>query len=205
MPGWRELEARWEQGGIGSRVCMAGQIALLDASRDELDQCLASMVIDPGFAAFAAHVADLGIPLHIISDGLDYAIHTILETQGIRGVPVIANRLRQVGERRWALHFPWHDNRCLHASGVCKCAVAGRLAVDKFLMIGDGRSDFCVSQHADHVFAKKGLVNECRRLGLAHTVVNDFSDASRLLDQLLQLPRFDAVSFTSPMTIRGTM
>ena len=35
-PGWDALEVDWRAGKIGSRQCMAGQIALLDCSEDEL-------------------------------------------------------------------------------------------------------------------------------------------------------------------------
>ncbi|WP_442975539.1 hypothetical protein, partial [Salmonella enterica] len=36
--GWDRLEADWREGRIGSRECLAGQVALLDMSRDELDE-----------------------------------------------------------------------------------------------------------------------------------------------------------------------
>lgn len=195
MPGWEALEQRWEDGEIGSQECMAGQIALLDASPDELNECLAGIAIDPAFAGFAAHARMRGVPLHIVSDGLDYAIRHILRANGIVSeIPVIANQLRQTGDRRWSLDFPYHNAGCLKASGTCKCAVAKAVADDKFLMIGDGRSDFCVSQIADHVFAKKSLVAECGRSGVPFTVMEDFAQAAARLDWLLEQP--DMAHFT---------
>jgi len=203
MPGWQELEDRWEAGEIGSQVCMAGQIALLDASQEELNACLSSMAIDPWFADFVEHTRMRNIPMHIVSDGLDYAIHHILRANNISGIPVIANNLRQVNERRWSLSFPHHNPHCLKASGTCKCTVAKKVAPKKFLMIGDGRSDFCVSQIADHVFAQKSLVAECEKMGVPFSVMSDFSQASAHLDRLLQQSEVSYLAPVEHLIMRG--
>ncbi len=52
MPGWEALEADWREGRIGSRECMAGQVALLDMNRAELDAHLAEREIDAAFPDF---------------------------------------------------------------------------------------------------------------------------------------------------------
>lgn len=203
MPGWEALEQRWEDGEIGSRECMAGQIALLDASQDELNACLAGIAIDPAFAAFADHARLRGVPLHIVSDGLDYAIRYILRANGVQDIPVIANQLRPVSERRWNLDFPYHNDSCLKASGTCKCSAARAVADDRFLMIGDGRSDFCVSQIADHVFARKSLVTECEHAGVPFTVMNDFSNAAARLDWLLDQAGTEYFTPADLLLLRG--
>ena len=52
-------------------------------------------------------------------------------------------------------------------------------------MIGDGTSDFCVSEHADHVFAKRRLITHCQNAGIPHSAITTFHDATTLLPQLL--------------------
>lgn|GEM_PF-92882 len=203
MPGWEQLEQQWENGEIGSQECMAGQIALLDTSRRELNECLSTLTIDPYFADFVLYAHRRAVPLHIVSDGLDYAINYILQANGISGIPVIANRLRQVSDRRWALDFPYHNSNCLKASGVCKCGIAKTVAPDKFLMIGDGRSDFCVSQIADHVFAKNSLINECQRMGVPYTAMKNFSQAPAQLERLLQQRDINYFAPVEQLIIRG--
>ena len=64
-------------------------------------------------------------------------------------------------------------------------------------MIGDGSSDFCVSEDADFVFAKRRLITHCTNAGIAHAAIDTFHDAiallPRLLDgSLLQPRRLDA-------------
>ena len=82
-PGWQKIEQAWRRGEIGSHDCMAEQVALLDASREEIDAHLDSMMIDRAFAAFVAEVEAAGIELAVVSDGLDYAIRRILVSHGL--------------------------------------------------------------------------------------------------------------------------
>jgi 2,3-diketo-5-methylthio-1-phosphopentane phosphatase len=186
-PGWQTIEQAWRRGEIGSHDCMAEQVALLDASKDEIDAHLDTMMIDRAFAAFVAQVEDAGVPLAVVSDGLDYAIRRILDAHGLGRVPIVANRLEQTGERSWRLEFPHGNPSCRVASGNCKCASAARAkdARRRVLLIGDGASDFCVASEADLVFAKHRLIEHCRAAGIAYVPVTGFADALDLLPTLL--------------------
>jgi 2,3-diketo-5-methylthio-1-phosphopentane phosphatase len=186
-PGWQTIEQAWRRGEIGSHDCMAEQVALLDASREEIDAHLDTMMIDRAFAAFVAQAEDAGIPLAVVSDGLDYAIRRILDAHGLGRVPIVANRLEPAGERSWRLEFPHGHPSCRVASGNCKCASAAQAkdARRRVLLIGDGASDFCVASEADLVFAKHRLIEHCRAAGIAYVPVTGFADALDLLPTLL--------------------
>lgn len=178
--GWEALEVEWREGRIGSRECMAGQIALLDCSRRELEDHLAQIEIDPGFAPFMAAAVAAGARVCIVSDGLDAAIDAILARHGIDAIPVFASRLVEIGERAWRLEFPHARPGC--ASATCKCARALAPVVDaggEVLVIGDGESDVCVAGRADLVFARGRLLEHCRTAGLPHRRVDDFAVALR--------------------------
>jgi 2,3-diketo-5-methylthio-1-phosphopentane phosphatase len=186
-PGWDVLEVDWREGRIGSRECMAGQIALLDCSRDELDDHVAGMALDPDFARFAAVVARSGASLTIVSDGLDHAIRSMLRRHGLGHLPVVASHLVQVSSRRWALEFPFASPGCSSASGTCKCAwaEAPRVAAGtQVLMVGDGASDFCVARRADLTFASKRLLDFCLDHALVHRAVAGFRQALELWPEL---------------------
>jgi 2-hydroxy-3-keto-5-methylthiopentenyl-1-phosphate phosphatase len=190
-PGWDVLEVDWREGRIGSRECMAGQIALLDCSRDELDEHLAGMAIDPDFARFAVAVAAAGASLTVVSDGLDHAIGSMLRRHGLGHLPVVASHLVSNGPRRWKLEFPFSDSACTSASGTCKCAWAEAPRVrpgTQVLMVGDGASDFCVAGRADLTFASKRLLDHCLDHGLAHRAFANFGQAIELWATLLATP-----------------
>ncbi|MBS0591536.1 MAG: MtnX-like HAD-IB family phosphatase [Proteobacteria bacterium] len=187
QPGWEKFEDDWKAGRIGSRECMAAQVALLDMSRAELDTHLTERAIDVSFAAFVAYAKANAMPIEILSDGLDYAIHFILQHYGFDHLPVTANRLEQIGDRRWRLGFPNSSATCRAASGTCKCAVAGTIREKhaRVLMIGDGASDFCVAEAADFVFAKGKLIAHCVAKNIAHAPIENFADALALLPALV--------------------
>jgi 2,3-diketo-5-methylthio-1-phosphopentane phosphatase len=176
-PGWRELEAEWEAGRIGSRACMAGQVALLDCTKEELEGHVAALPIDPGFLSFVEAVEAEGATLTVASDGLDLVIASMLARAGPPGLPVRASRLVQTGPRRWALEFPHARAACTSRSATCKCAVMRAASDRPVLLVGDGASDFCAATAADLTFAKSRLLDHCAVLGLPHRPICDFADA----------------------------
>ena len=185
QPGWRELEQDWLAGRIGSRQCMQQQVALLQMSRDELDAHLDSIQIDPAFPAFLEQAASLGLPVGVVSDGMDYAIHRILRRHGIEGLSVAANQLAPAATAgRWLLTSPFEAAGC--RSGTCKCAQI-RLATpgsqQRALLIGDGTSDFCAAERADFIFAKAKLRDHCKAKALPYRAISGFAEVISLLPQ----------------------
>ena len=194
MTGHEELENDWIAGKIGSRECMSGQIGLLNASFNELNECLKQIHIDPFFPQFAETVRKCNIDLHIVSDGLDYAIHAILQRYGLGSIPIYANRLVQTGERSWKLEFPYASPDCKKQSGHCKCIHTRRQPghSKRMIYVGDGASDYCVSHHTDWVLAKSNLIDYCQKNRLRHSPIKNFSEAVKLLPTILAETRVPA-------------
>ena len=185
--GWQALENEWRAGKIGSRDCMAGQVALLDMDRGQLDAHLAARKLDASFPEFIALTKSLGIHLAVLSDGLDYAIHKILSRYDLDALPVTSNKLEAIADRRWQLTFPNASSECRSGSGTCKCAcsVNTRASGKRVLLIGDGASDFCVARVADFVFAKGKLIAHCIANDISHAPIANFADAIALMPSLI--------------------
>ena len=177
-PAWTKIEADWAEGRIGSRACMTEQVALIRATPQEIDAYAAGVAIDWHFKSFERMCGRLGIPLMIVSDGLDRVIARVLAKAGLDHVPVAANHLAHEGADRWRLAAPHAAADCASDSATCKCAVAGQRGPRPTLLIGDGRSDYCLAARADFVFAKCKLLRHCQRGGIAHTPFADFADAA---------------------------
>jgi 2-hydroxy-3-keto-5-methylthiopentenyl-1-phosphate phosphatase len=202
-PEWRDVEALWEAGEIGSAECMRRQMELVDAGLPELDATLDDREIDPDFRAFVAFAEARGLELVIVSDGVDYFIQRILKRVGLSHLPVRANRLIRLGERRFSLDHPFKVQDCASGAGVCKCALASKALGKRTVLIGDGRSDFCVAHETDIVFAKKSLVRYTREQRIAAIEYATFADVQAALANLLapaqpELPAFDA-GFGAPV------
>jgi 2,3-diketo-5-methylthio-1-phosphopentane phosphatase len=184
-PEWEDVEADWVAGKIGSRECMALQVALLRVSRAELDAFLDTVEIDAAFPAFVADCRARNVPIRVVSDGLDYSVRRVLVRHGLGDLPVATNRLVQTAPTEWKLEFPYFRENCSALSGTCKCAVAAENGTRRTLLIGDGTSDFCLAGDADYVFAKHKLLAHCLQKGIPHRAFAGFDVARSLLAQLL--------------------
>ncbi|MWN31995.1 MtnX-like HAD-IB family phosphatase [Gilliamella sp. Pra-s65] len=185
--GCDELEELWVNGKIGSQECMSKQIALMDASLEELNCVLSQIEIDPDFKAFINYAEKNSIPVHVVSDGLDYAIDFILKRHGIENLPIFANKLMHNNVRSWRLEFPYANKGCIKQSGNCKCNhVKKQQHFTQILYVGDGTSDYCVSHNVDFVFAKDKLVNYCEKNKIVHRKITSFADVTDALKQARQ-------------------
>jgi 2,3-diketo-5-methylthio-1-phosphopentane phosphatase len=183
-PEWRNVEADWLDGKIGSHDCMARQIDLVRASPEALDEVVREVPIDPHFVEFVAMCHKRAIPVTVISDGLDHVINKMLAQAGI-AVPVIANHMKWLGGDRWRLEFPAAQAACRTAAGNCKCAAVTRDPFATTVLVGDGRSDFCAAEAADLVVAKGALAEHCQAAGLHYLVFGNFAGATTLVSDWL--------------------
>jgi 2-hydroxy-3-keto-5-methylthiopentenyl-1-phosphate phosphatase len=193
-PEWREIEGLWEAGEIGSAECMRRQMELIDASLAELDEALDGLEIDPTFPAFHAFCQARGIELVVVSDGVDYFIRRILQRSGLSKLSICANRFIQRGQRRFSLGHPHRVQDCASGAGTCKCARAAEGSAScRTILIGDGRSDFCVAHEADIVFAKKSLLRYVRERNIPAFEYTSFADVEAALNAILPVGRRDTI------------
>ena len=172
LPEWLAIEDDWCAGKFGSRECLARQTELLRIEPGKLDAYLDAVAVDADVKGFFDDCFRLGLPVTVVSDGYDWAIRRVLSRIGVRGVPIIANRLAHVGDDRWTVLFPHSTPAC--GSGVCKCAAASGKAHQ--VHIGDGRSDVCAADLADIVFAKGYLLESRAGRGLDSTPFQSFGE-----------------------------
>jgi 2-hydroxy-3-keto-5-methylthiopentenyl-1-phosphate phosphatase len=195
-PAWRDVEEEWRAGHIGSRECMTRQVALLRVTPRRLEQAIAELAIDRGFASFVRRCRRRGIGMTVVSDGFDVVIDQVLRTAGLL-LPFFANRLVAVGGDRWRVTFPSARSDCRALAGNCKCAFTEPHATSLKVVVGDGRSDHCVAQCADLAFAKAELLALCRGSSIPHFAFADFYEVGEKLAAWLgqehPLPRDDAV------------
>lgn len=184
---WETIERAWQSGEIDAASCMRAQIALIEAPARELDAFLDRIELDPAFPRFVGWCSEAGIPLAILSDGVDYFARRILGRHGLGHVPVFANQL-VFASGRYALNHPWSASQCRSGAGVCKCAIASergcRGGADLLVYVGDGQSDRCVSGRADILFAKDDLASHCRSQALSYFGFETFDQVRETLEEL---------------------
>jgi len=168
LPEWREWETRWVSGEITSQECLAHQIELLQVDRDTLIEFAADLPIDEGILTLDRLCTERGVPLTIVSDGIDLLVEAVLRRHGLLHFPVYSNHLHWDDTGHPTLSFPFAERECDSGAGTCKCSLT--LPSDPLssrpVYIGDGRSDQCVSGKMQTVFAKGSLLAWCERTGI---------------------------------------
>jgi 2,3-diketo-5-methylthio-1-phosphopentane phosphatase len=193
-PAWEAIEAEWEAGHIGSAECMQRQIALIEADRETLDRTLDEVELDPTFPDFVKFCRARAIPMSIVSDGVDYFIHRILARYNLPRLPVVANHLAisgYNGSTKYRLTSPFAGEDCASASGVCKCRMVNTMPETR-IYIGDGRSDFCVANKPELVFAKGKLATFCEEQKIPYLAFTNFAEITHALSAPVNPPKRQA-------------
>jgi 2,3-diketo-5-methylthio-1-phosphopentane phosphatase len=182
---WRQWEDRWTAGEISSRECLSRQVSLLRADRDAVVALARELPVDPGFVGLAQGCRDRGIPLTIVSDGLDLVVETVLAQLELSGVRYFANELRWDREGAPFLASPHAATVCERGGGTCKCTVTAisSAAKRRSVYVGDGQSDFCIAPKASSVFAKGRLRTYCEQRGIAHRPFDSLTEVAHDLFQ----------------------
>jgi 2,3-diketo-5-methylthio-1-phosphopentane phosphatase len=193
-PAWREVESEWLAGRITAVECMRKQMRLVAADRVTLESFFRAIELDREFLPFYRHVISFAT-VAIVSDGLDHAIRIATREADVPRMPVYANRL--IFEAQGIdIAFPYLDPRCQAGNGVCKCAVARELSGPEggpVVLIGDGKSDACLAERAEVVFAKDRLLDHCLARGIAHVPFETFADVLATIKTWpTQRPRWSA-------------
>src|SRR5262249_20348258 len=110
----------------------------------------------------------------------DRTVGRVLARHGVN-LPIRANHLEWIGGKRWRLGFPHAKTGCVALAGNCKCQFAEAERTAARIVVGDGRSDFCIAGRADFVLAKASLLTHCRQENLPHIAFSDFKEASEHL------------------------
>jgi 2-hydroxy-3-keto-5-methylthiopentenyl-1-phosphate phosphatase len=190
-PSWREVEEVWVRGEIGSQECLQRQMALVKAAAAEIDALIDAVPIDPGFADFYRFTLRHQLPFYILSDGFDYVISRVLQRAGADGELRNGKHLFSSSLRPAAggveISFPHRNLGCPHGCATCKAAIIQRLkgAHRPVVFVGDGLSDRFGVEVADIVFAKRQLLDYCRKRGLAHTPFETFAEVQAGIAKLL--------------------
>jgi 2,3-diketo-5-methylthio-1-phosphopentane phosphatase len=172
------LEA-WKRGTIGSRELTETECRFVRVHEPEARAFAARYRIDPQFAPFAREAEARGDYVMVVSDGFDFYIQALLEEAGLAAIPRTANRLRfEAG--RVIPEFPNAGRGCGRC-GNCKGDHARRVRAAGYevVLVGDGFSDRCAAQVADHVLARGALAEWCAAEGIAASPFESFADVAR--------------------------
>jgi len=169
-----KLIADWKAGLISSHQCLTQECENSEVTEDELQDELDSYDLTPGFKETAKFCWDNGIPITILSDGMDYYIEYILSRHGLKNIQFRSNHM-YFNDGSMIVEFPFFDKGCGRC-GNCKRWHMDVIREDseKIVYAGDGYSDRFAIKSADVVFARRDLENYCRNTNHEYIPFGDF-------------------------------
>ena len=182
------------RGVIGAREFLRRECAAIGPMTPEVFDAFADrFAVDPRFPAFVRFCEQEGIPIAVVSDGLDRYVHRILANAGLDRIAAVANRVEFAtvdGVARIAVGFPNTDAEC-DRCGTCKrnYLLTRSSDEDVTVYVGDGYSDRCPVRYADIVFARRHLIPFCQEENITYHEFRHFGDVQDRLTQILSRPR----------------
>jgi 2-hydroxy-3-keto-5-methylthiopentenyl-1-phosphate phosphatase len=181
----------YRAGELSAMECFrreAAEIGTLNLG--EAEAFLKERQMTPGFGECVAFLRARGVEFHVVSDGLDFYIHRLLESHGVKGVSVFCNKLllhdAGGGRFRPEIEYPYTAEECDRCACCKRNILLGLVDEEDVLAyVGEGYSDRCAAQYADIVFAKDDLQRFCQRENISYFLYRDFFDVRARLEHLL--------------------
>ncbi|MCK9275118.1 MAG: MtnX-like HAD-IB family phosphatase [Syntrophales bacterium] len=175
---WESISKAYEAGIIGSQEAYRKASSLYgNVTKEEMIRYVESQgEIDPFFPEFYTLCTSKKCDVKIVSDGLDFYIHTLLKKYGL-DIEYYANSACFNSDKTLSIEFP-HKNIECNLCGNCKSTILRnfRKCYDLIIYIGDGYSDICPAQNADLVFAKEVLYEKLKAKGKKCVYFKNFTN-----------------------------
>ena len=181
---WKDLEDEWLKGNISAIDCMKQQLDLVEVDQVTLENFFRGIQLDASFIPFHKYISQFS-KVAIVSDGLDHAIDVATRNAAIPSMPIYANKL-QFKPNGVSISYPFRNANCKAGNGVCKCQIAEQLSADvggPVVLVGDGKSDYCLAKHADIVFAKGKLITHCEQENIPFRRFQTFAEILDVVKQ----------------------
>ncbi|WP_026691548.1 2-hydroxy-3-keto-5-methylthiopentenyl-1-phosphate phosphatase [Alteribacter aurantiacus] len=160
--------------GVGRMFALLSSAKKLEITAYVLEQA----EIRKGFAEFLAFTKNRGLDFKVVSGGIDFFVHPLVEPYGLID-QTYCNGSDFSGER---IRITWPhacDEGCENDCGCCKASILRNYPDDEYykIVIGDSITDLEAAKVADQVFACDDfLLEKCRELNLNHTSFETFYD-----------------------------
>ncbi|KAK6506404.1 hypothetical protein TWF506_011314 [Arthrobotrys conoides] len=153
-----------------------------------IDLLKSKIPLDPGFKAFYEWCKSQGIPVIVVSSGMQPIIKALLlnylnDPSAAEELEIFANDTEFADDGSWKIKWRHPESGFGHDKSITIKKYISDAAYPEgkrphFFYCGDGVSDLSAARETDLLFAKKGmdLVTYCEREGVPYTTFTDFQD-----------------------------
>nr|WP_317853543.1 2-hydroxy-3-keto-5-methylthiopentenyl-1-phosphate phosphatase [Neobacillus sp. Marseille-Q6967] len=192
-PGWEQIKDQILAQEIPISEGVGKLFAKLpSAMREEITRfAIENAKIREGFAEFVNYLREEGIPLYIVSGGIDFFVIPILEKYGpFDGL--FCNHSDFSGEYIKILWPHECDSLCKNECGCCKPSIIRKVTKGKDsynIVIGDSVTDLEAAKQADFVLARDFLEAKCAEWGIHHQGFTTFYDCIEAIKNRIEVKK----------------
>jgi len=177
-PSWKVKDKEWEVGKIGSLENLSFAFSTFEVTNEKLDSIISMLTVTEGFFEFLKFIRALHYEVVIISEGVDYIIRKVIKDKNIK---IYSNKF--VNNR---IVFKKNFENCKFLDQCQKCSLCKVSIINSYqnyfkIYIGDGLSDRYAVKECDLIFAKKSLLENCKKA----IAFNHFTDIENFLKDKL--------------------
>lgn len=182
---WDSLEPALHAGDLTVEDALIQQFATVHATAEDVRRLVAERApLRAGFRDFVDWARSQGHEILVLSNGFRSVIAPVLADADLSDLEVVANDCVFSPEGA-AIQWDDRGTRCADCDRPCKRApLAERRRGRTTVMIGDGISDRCVAEVADHVFARDFLARDRAARGRPFVPFDDFDQVRMTIAQM---------------------
>ena len=174
--GWRQIENDYLHGYLTVEQSNMLQYALIKEPKEKLQEFVCQHIeVRPGFLEFVKYCRDTGIPLVIVSSGLDFYIETVLIQIGMRNLELHCGQTA-FGKDGIIVSYTDPEGNIINEGFKKKYLAWLKKRDNNIIYIGDGLSDLEAARNADYVFATGHLLRLLSADSIAYSAFSDFYD-----------------------------
>ena len=178
---WQKIDADYLRGNLTVEQSNELQFTCIKETKEKLQEFVRQHIeVKPGFPQFVKYCQDNGIPLVIVSSGLDFYVETVLSQIGMSDLELHCGQT-SFSKDGILVSYCDPEGNIIHQGFKAKYLAWFRKRDKNIVYIGDGLSDLEAAQHADHVFATGHLL---KLLSTESVACSSFSDFYDLLQQV---------------------
>lgn len=193
-PGWEAIKDDILSQQISIQQGVGQLFSLLPSSlkNDIVHFTLSNAVIRKGFSELLQLTKEEGIPFYVVSGGIDFFVHPVLEPFG----PFASIYCNSADFSNETIKILWPndcDGKCENGCGCCKPSVIRKVknSNDFTIVIGDSITDLEAAKQADFVFAREFLADKCEELGIPYEKYETFYDCIDSIKKVIGVSQAD--------------
>lgn len=182
-----EVDLALHAGEMTLRQAWEREAALLPPDRiEEMIAWVRTRVpLRAGARSWLAQLDRYGVPVTVVSGGLDFYIAPVLAREGL-ALPVLSDSARIGPDGRLEVTHP-HGHASCRLCGICKAQAVLRTVRPgaRSVFLGDGSTDRYAAEVTDIVFARRRLIDICRRAGIPYYPFESFAPVEAQFERWL--------------------